>query len=262
MKNLTYLFFAFFLLLFACQDDKDDVNDPYVYETLEHFYTNSSVLKVEVAYEPNAQPYVSGGFGSSVNFDFTQNNLTALFAQRTRAIQVLIDKQLNQMTAIPAQNKASFTNEDIRNISDEYQVEQSSESQTVIFLVFLDGYYNLNGQSQTSVLGVSAGSHAIAIFKPVLEAISGGLGANPKYQVEQATIVHEVAHALGLVNAGVDMQVAHQDEAHGKHCTNTDCVMYWTNEGPSGASGLFGSASVNELVFGQECIDDITNYLN
>ncbi|MEZ4979846.1 MAG: hypothetical protein R2772_11195 [Chitinophagales bacterium] len=264
MKKLIYLFFAFSIFLFSCQEDKDVNKDPYQYETLEHFYTQASVLKVEIAYEPNAEPYVSGGFGSSVNFDFTQNNLTALFAQRSRPIQVLIDKQLNQMTQIPSQNKTSFTSADIRDLSDDYQVEQSTEDQTVVFLVFLDGYYSLNGQNQNTVLGFSAGSHAVAIFKPVLEAITGGgvLGSNPKYQVEQATIVHEVAHAIGLVNAGVDMHVAHQDAAHGKHCSNTDCVMYWTNEGPSGASGLFGGASVNEIVFGQECIDDITNYLN
>jgi hypothetical protein len=178
---------------------------------------------------------------------------------------VEIDKTLNEMTLIPAQNKSSFTMADIRAISDQYQSVQSSQNQGVIFVVYLDGYFDLNGQAQTNVLGVYAGSFALAIFKPVIAAIPGGgvLGSDPKFQVEQGTLLHEIAHGLGLVNAGVRMQSAHQDEAHGKHCTNTNCVMYWANEGASGASGLFGSAaSVNQMVFGQECINDITNYLN
>ena len=132
----------------------------------------------------------------------------------------------------------------------------------MIFVLYLDGYFNLDGQEQTNVLGISVGSFTVAIFKPVISAIQGGgvLGGDPKYQVEQATVVHEVGHAVGLVDNGVALHTDHLDEAHGKHCDNTNCVMYWANEGASGASSLFGGASVNQLVFGQECLDDISNY--
>jgi len=164
------------------------------------------------------------------------------------------------MTVLPAQNKSSFTQGEILELANNYQTTQSSENQAVVFVIYLDGYFNLNGQEQTNVLGISLGSFTVAIFKPVISAISGGLGGNPKYQVEQATVVHEVGHAVGLVDNGVTLHTDHLDEAHGKHCDNTNCVMYWANEGASGASSLFGGASVSQLVFGQECLNDISHY--
>jgi hypothetical protein len=79
-------------------------------------------------------------------------------------------------------------------------------------------------------------------------------------------VVHEIGHALGLVNDGVDMVADHHDVQNGKHCTNQDCVMYWLNEGASDMTsfvtgGLFGG-SEPPIVFGQKCLDDTRSFLN
>ena len=40
---------------------------------------------------------------------------------------------------------------------------------------------------------------------------------------------------FGLVNFGVAPIAQHEVTAHGAHCTNTKCVMYYANEGASAA---------------------------
>lgn len=267
MKKILYATLALFALsITGCEDDNSDDtsgNPSSNFENLTYFYGNANSLKIDVAYEENAEPYINNGFGGNDNFLYTKNNITNLLSGRTNSISVQVDQQLSEMTQIPAQGKTSYTNQEILALSNEYQSTQSTANQGVIFLIYLDGYYNQNGQENTNVLGLSVGSFTVAIFKPVIAAIQGGgiLGGDPKPMVEQATATHEIGHALGLVNNGVDLHSAHQDDSHGKHCSNTDCVMYWTIASTSGAAGLFGSsASVNELVFGQECIDDITNF--
>ena len=267
MKKIILPIFA--LLAFSisgCEEDNTDDNSGTPssnFENLTYFYENANSLKIDVAYEENAEPYTNNGFGGDKNFLFTKNNLTDLLSGRTNTISVIADQDLSEMTVIPAQNKANYTPSEILALSDDYQSNQSTENQGVIFLVYLDGYLTLNGQERQDVLGISVGSFTVAIFKPVISSIQGGgiFGGDPKFMVEQATVTHEVAHALGLVNSGVDLSSNHQDEDHGKHCTNTDCVMYWEIASPAGASGLFGSSSsVNDMVFGAECIADITNF--
>jgi hypothetical protein len=107
------------------------------------------------------------------------------------------------------------------------------------------------------VLGVSLGdTGVIAVFKPVVR----GASALPTLQrfVEQTTLIHEFGHAVGLVANGLSVTSAHHDAAHGAHCTNQDCVMYYLNEGASDALAFVqrriqGGSSV---VFGPECLQD------
>ena len=106
MNKLKW-FVAVFAFIFISSCEKDGPEDNY--ENLEFFYSNASALKVDVAYEPGAEPYVSGGFGSNNNFEFSLNNLNNLFAGRTNPIAVSVDMQLSDMTQIPAKGKSSFT---------------------------------------------------------------------------------------------------------------------------------------------------------
>ena len=78
---------------------------------------------------------------------------------------------------------------------------------------------------QPGTIGVSlTGTTVIAIFKDVIE--SSGVrsdGIVPKF-IEQSTIVHELGHALGLVNNGVSISSDHHDADNGAHCINDICV--------------------------------------
>ena len=39
-----------------------------------------------------------------------------------------------------------------------------------------------------------------------------------------------MGHILGLVDIGSPMQTNHKDAAHGNHCNNTNCLMYYASE--------------------------------
>lgn len=45
--------------------------------------------------------------------------------------------------------------------------------------------------------------------------------------LERATLLHEVGHTIGLVNAGLPMQRPHEDADHAGHSSNARSVMYW-----------------------------------
>ena len=97
----------------------------------------------------------------------------------------------------------------------------------------------------------------IPIFKPLVE--SSGLSEAGRRFGEQATLIHEVGHALGLVNSELTMQSPHQDSEHGAHCDEEECVMFWANEGPSELIGFVQNdlASGKTLLFDANCISDV-----
>lgn len=110
------------------------------------------------------------------------------------------------------------------------------------------------------MLGVSFGrTGVIVMFKDVIE--STGLVAVPNLErfVEQATMIHELGHAIGLVDNGVALTTAHKDEEHGAHCTNEDCVMFWLNEGASDAAQFARDrvSGGDVVLFGDECLADV-----
>ena len=106
----------------------------------------------------------------------------------------------------------------------------------------MNGYYSKDGQRNNAVLGVSVGdSGVIAVFKPAmqdnLDTLVGpidspadklALAINSRL-IEQMVMLHELGHAVGLVNDGLPMSAKHQDDGHGHHCSNPNCLMYWMN---------------------------------
>lgn len=95
------------------------------------------------------------------------------------------------------------------------------------------------------------GSNTVAMFKPAINNITN---ATERKHIEQKILTHEIGHAIGLVDAGITMVSNHLSNT-GKHCSNASCVMYATQGGTM-------SGSVNEFVFGQDCHNDVTQYLN
>ena len=48
--------------------------------------------------------------------------------------------------------------------------------------------------------------------------------------MESTVLEHEFGHLMGLVNLGTPEKITHQDVAHGNHCTDPNCLMYWEKE--------------------------------
>ena len=99
----------------------------------------------------------------------------------------------------------------------------------------------------------------VAMFKDVIKSTGSALSPNTAKYVEQSTLVHELAHSIGLVDNGVSMVATHKDATHGAHCNNADCVMYWLNEGASDASdfALRRLLTGDTILFDAACLADV-----
>ena len=187
-----------------------------------------TTLRLEVAYEPAAEPYAISVTGGNT-WAYTELNIESLFVRRPIALDVTVPNGLNEMTEIPAQNKTGFTVDNILSLANLYRKNTGNETEGDIFIVFLNGYWEKHDTLQQNVMGLQvSGTTVVAIFKPLIRATFGPTVL--KEYVEQAVVIHEIGHALGLVNNGLPLSSQHQDSQHGAHCINSNCVMYWENE--------------------------------
>lgn len=127
-------------------------------------------------------------------------------------------------TQIPLQGGDLYVNDLItieKIYRDKFETKGEDGIDTVgIFVLLTEGdYYEKN------VLGVAYKNSSVALFGGIIEKNSGGL-TQPSYaDVLTGVLQHEMAHLLGLVNIGTALQSNHQDEAHGKHCNVSGCLM-------------------------------------
>lgn len=257
----------------ACDTNKSSELPPAVYQYIAIDYLisqdpdRSSVyfssvrdVGVEVAYETGAEPY-TGVFaypGSYSVWSVTYKNLADIFADRSYNVGVTVPTDLSDMTEFPDQLKTSWTIPQLLALESSYRRKSSSFSTANFFIAFvqghLDGSPGVIGVTISGTLGLRA--PAIFLFKEVIQNYNDSLSPDKVKKAEQMTVTHELSHALGLVNSGIPMYTAHQDTAHGNHCTNSLCGMYW---GLSDTSVNLMNPS-NPLILGQECRDDVRHY--
>lgn len=236
-----------------------------------------SQFYVEVAYEvgptpaptgsssAGAEPYVGQTATGYPYWSILEDNLKSATAQKTPQPTITVPKSLAEMRAIPNQNKLTWTPTEIYGFAEANRLHRSTPSTGSFFILFLTGYLDDDsnpGSPNTNVIGVSlSGSTVIAIFKPVVRSSGNNAGLVPKY-VEQSTMVHEIGHALGLVNNGIPMTTSHQDSSHGAHCNNPNCVMYWENEGVANLRNFIQQiiSGGSTTIYGSECLNDINAY--
>jgi len=214
-------------------------------------------FELHVFYEPGAEPY-TGNISITANdtWDIMSESVDAIFSNHPSRTMIIPD-QLIGMTSISEQSKAQWTYDELKTLGDSLAPQLNVGDKINMTLIFLNGTY----QDRTSVLGIHlGGTHYAFIFKDIVESV-GGSASNQRY-VEQATAVHELGHALGLVNNGIPMAEAHEDQEHNAHTTNEDGVMYWAVESAdtiSGAlGGIIGSSQLN--LFGPESLADARAY--
>jgi predicted Zn-dependent protease len=226
-------------------------------------YTSVTAINVEVAYEPGAEPYSGSLPSGQPLWTVARDNITALFSRRSVVPTVTVPMNLSQMKALDAQNKATWTISDILALGNAQRVNGSTLETADFIVLFVKGHYG-EGGDQPDVLGVQVtGTSIIAVFKDVIKAQSAnGVSAAALRYMEQATVVHELGHGVGLVNHGVTMTSPHQDTDHGDHCSNPDCVMNWKNEGQTDFITYIQHAieSGNNVMFGPECLDDTNSF--
>lgn len=195
-------------------------------------------LIVEIQYVTGYQPTTA-----------TVDNLKAFLQQRLNKPGGITIVQ----NAISSPGKTSFSIDDIKAVEKEYRTQHTSKKTLTAYFFFADADYASNSGS-SKVLGIAYGNSSMVIFEKTIKDYSGGITQPPITTLETTVINHEFAHILGLVNNGTPVQSTHQDVAHGKHCNNANCLMYYTAETSDIVSNIIGG---NILTLDGNCINDL-----
>lgn len=209
--------------------------------------------------------------GVSANDFLSDENYTSLvvevdympgYAPNERALDSLkafLERRMNKTTVtildpteIPSGDQSQYSANDVRNLEEEHRDEFSEGETLAAYMIIVDGEYE-----QQNVLGIAYYNTSNGFFGPAYDQASSGFGSPSRYQIESTSFNHEFGHLFGLVNidgSGTDMQTDHQDEEHGHHCDNENCLMYYAMERPDLISQFFDE-SVAEL--DANCIADL-----
>ncbi len=172
---------------------------------------------IEVQYMPGYQPDAAS-INNLVNF-------INVMANKPAGITVI-------QSQVASGGKTVYTLDDVAAIEKTNRTKYTSGAQIAINFLYVDGTY-----TQTNVLGFAYRNTSMCIFAKKVTDNSGGLGQVSRTKLESTILEHEMGHILGLVNLGSPMQTQHEDVAHEKHCSNTNCLMYYQTQ----TTGMIGT---------------------
>ncbi len=248
------------------------------------YFSAMRTLTVEVAYEPGAEPFVdrivarppqpATLYEGRLPWELMRTNLASLFEGRAHTVTVEVPTTLEEMTQLPRSGRDTWDTDAIESLAKRTRRHTPTAEDGGLVVIFVNGIYEKDGEPRGDVLGVNvAGTPFVAIFKQVVLStvfwpVTEGAPCEPppcnqpslfELLAEQLVVVHESAHALGLVDNGVPLSSPHRDHAHGRHCANPRCVMYFQNEdfrATAEAITALTLATGGPIWFGPECLQD------
>ncbi len=136
--------------------------------------------------------------------------------------------------------------------------------EALMHLLWVDGAYE-DDDGDSLVLGFAYGGDRIIMLQDNIQractdALLPGVEEALCERTTTTVLLHEMGHLFGLVNNGADMQRDHQDEEHGAHDDNENCIMFFAAE-TSQVSDLIGDrlggGSNDDFAFDDDCLDDL-----
>lgn len=256
MVRLLLCFLIFFS--FSCgkipQEEEESLSFPA--STAENYFRNVSTVNVHVYYEPGAEPFVGNQINGNSLWQILDKNLEEVFKFRSAPPSRNVPRLLDSMTSLPTQGKSTWSAQQVYDLYTQHNQGQGDTNQARFYVYFVNGY----AEQGTSIIGFNiSNTPIIVIFKDVVRATGGN---NVQKYVEQSTLVHEMGHALGLVNNGVPITSAHHDIDHGAHTTDSDCVMYYLNEGASDMASFVGKFIIGGDIsmWGPQVMSDVQSF--
>lgn len=219
------------------------------------FAVSTTHVVVEIDYESGKEPYTGSVAGSGPVWEPMLTNIDRLFAGKK---MLTIPTTTTDMQNVGTIDDEEITVADIAALATMHRDQHDTADTKTYWMIFVSGHFADETGPKTSVLGVSIGD-TVAMFKDVIASTGSGLNTSTPRFVEQSTMIHELAHSIGLVDNGVPMVAAHKDAAHGPHCTNPDCVQYWLNEGAADARdfALRRILTGDTILFDAACLADV-----
>lgn len=126
---------------------------------------------------------------------------------------------------IPASGRLSMSVNDLIDVEKTQRTAFTTGSQIAVSILVTNGSF-----VNASTLGVAYRNTSAAIFGKTIHDNSGSIGQPSRVKLESTILAHEMAHLLGLVDLGSEMQTPHLDAQHGNHCNDDQCLMYYAAE--------------------------------
>ncbi len=192
-------------------------------------------LKIEVLYMTGFQP-------DAAALNHLQSTLTALL-NKPSGISIITRE-------IPASGQQTLSLDDVATIEKNNRTAFINGSEIAVCVLYTNGNY-----TDDNVLGIAYKNTSVVLFGKKINDNSGGIGQASRTKLVATVVEHEMGHLLGLVNLGSPMQTAHQDAAHGNHCNNSNCLMYYASE----TSDILGFLITGNIPpFDANCRADLT----
>lgn len=192
--------------------------------------------------------------------DGVEDELEELFADilnKPDGIEAVRDDVLD-----PRGSDHEWSFEELRELADETFDLDVDEDTTALHALWVDGRSERD-DDDSRILGLQFGRHTV-LFKDTIEDVceSSSTPVNREQacrRTERAIWIHEIGHAIGLVDNGLPMVEDHKDEGRGAHSENDECIMYWAYTGEALGDRVVDAilGGEPELGFDEYCLHDI-----
>ena len=221
MKTKTLVAAFLFLLFIACKKETTGFNNNPDANYLHNRAVGASAnelltaatyksLKIEVQYMTGFAPDASA-------LSHLQNILSNLL-NKPSGISIVTKE-------ISASSSLTLSIDQVRTIEEQNRTVFTSGDQLGVYFLYTNGNFTDN-----SVLGAAFRNTSMVLFGKTIHDNSGGVGQTSRTKLEATVLEHEFGHIFGLVDLGSTMQTNHKDAAHGNHCNNSNCLMYYASE--------------------------------
>ncbi|MBZ4191484.1 zinc-dependent metalloprotease [Niabella beijingensis] len=139
-------------------------------------------------------------------------------------------------TIIADPGKTTLSLSQIKEIENNNRTVFNSGTQLSVYILYSNSDF-----TDAGTLGIVYRNTSAALMGKKIHENSGGFGQVSRTKLEATVLEHEIGHLLGLVDLGSPMQSAHKDAAHGNHCSNEQCLMFYASE----TTDVFGFLSRN-----------------
>ncbi|TYP70976.1 hypothetical protein [Aquimarina intermedia] len=180
------------------------------------------------------------------------------FEPKAAAIQgfkTFLENRLNKPDGITfntrvvnSSNLAPFTIEEIARLENDNRTAYNSGDEITVYIYFADGSRESDTDTEVT-LGTAYLNTSIVIYEETLRNVSNRPNSPDLSTIENATLNHEFAHLIGLVDIGTPQQTPHEDTDSEGHCNVQDCLM--------SAAIEFGSGVINMVDNTVPKLDDL-----
>jgi hypothetical protein len=231
----TVFLFAFLLLFYGCRKESNnptELSDAYSNRAVGASAadllrsTSATTLTIEVQY--------MSGYPPDANALEHLRTLVASILNKPGGISIT-------QRQISSSHKNVYSLDDIKSIEKQNRTAYSNGATIAVHVLIVDGSY-----INSSVLGIAYRNTSIVLLGKTIHDNSGSIGQTSRTKLEATVLEHEFFHLCGLVNIGTPLVSNHQDTAHGNHCDNSSCLMYYASE-TTDILGFLLTAPIPEL---------------